>query len=121
MERKYLITHEGNFYKANLHSHSTFSDGVLTPEQAKELYKSHGYSVYAYTDHVKLYDHRELTDPDFLVLVGYELGILRREPYWKTTTSSTITTPAGPPRRPATFCPWTASRPWRSTTTAARC
>lgn len=84
MERKYLITHEGNFYKANLHSHSTFSDGVLTPEQAKELYKSHGYSVYAYTDHVKLYDHRELTDPDFLVLVGYELGILRREPYWKT-------------------------------------
>lgn len=40
MERKYLITHEGNFYKANLHSHSTFSDGVLTPEQAKELYKS---------------------------------------------------------------------------------
>ena len=30
-------------YKANLHSHSTDSDGDLTPEQMKEYYKANGY------------------------------------------------------------------------------
>ena len=38
-------------YKANLHCHTNISDGRLTPLEVKELYKSHGYSVIAYTDH----------------------------------------------------------------------
>ena len=33
--RKYLISNEGSFYKANLHTHSTVSDGRLTPEELK--------------------------------------------------------------------------------------
>ena len=37
--KKYLINEGGNFYKANLHCHTTLSDGRLTPEQIKENYK----------------------------------------------------------------------------------
>ena len=37
--KKYLLPEKGNFYKANLHTHSTISDGKLTPEAVKEAYK----------------------------------------------------------------------------------
>ena len=36
--RKYLISNEGQFYKANLHCHTTFSDGKRTPQEIKEIY-----------------------------------------------------------------------------------
>lgn len=70
----FLLPREGNFYKANLHSHSTVSDGRLTPEQMKQLYKSKGYSVLAFTDHELLVPHNELTDESFVALNGVELG-----------------------------------------------
>ena len=38
--KQYLIPHEGRFFKANLHAHSTFSDGRLTPAQMKGLYQT---------------------------------------------------------------------------------
>lgn len=62
-------------YKANLHSHSTLSDGHLSPEALKEAYKSHGYSVLAITDHEYPCDHSELSDPSFVMLTGYEAYI----------------------------------------------
>ncbi len=72
--RKYLITKEGNFYKANLHCHSTCSDGKLTPEELKEVYMKHGYSVVAYTDHfMHVPHHHELSDENFVALNGVEL------------------------------------------------
>lgn len=45
--RKYLFSKEKNAYKANLHCHSTCSDGILTPRELKDAYKSRGYSVLA--------------------------------------------------------------------------
>ncbi len=72
MTRIDLIPREGTFYKANLHCHSTRSDGGLTPEQLKDVYKAAGYQILAYTDHNVLNDFRRLGDPDFLVLCGYE-------------------------------------------------
>ena len=62
-------------YKANLHCHSIFSDGKLTPEELKKAYKDHGYSILAITDHERPHDHTELSDPDFLMLTGYEAYI----------------------------------------------
>ncbi len=62
-----------NVYKANLHSHSTLSDGVMTPLELKTLYKKHGYSVFAYTDHRILHRHDDLADENFLPIAGYEL------------------------------------------------
>ena len=70
--RRYLIPEEGQWYKANLHSHSTVSDGELTPEQMKELYLNHGYSIIAYTDHNRFVTHNELSDTNFLALNGVE-------------------------------------------------
>lgn len=71
----YLLPQEGNFYRANLHAHSTASDGALSPAALKRLYRSGGYQVLAYTDHRALHYFKELSDPDFLVLCGYELDV----------------------------------------------
>ena len=57
--KKYLLPQNGKFFKANLHSHSTFSDGALTPEEMKNAYKEQGYSIIAYTDHDLMFHHRE--------------------------------------------------------------
>lgn len=70
--KKYLIPEEGSFYKANLHSHSTVSDGELSPGQMKELYKKNGYSIIAFTDHNHFVTHNELSDGTFLALNGVE-------------------------------------------------
>lgn len=73
--KKYLLPKAGNFYKANLHCHTTVSDGKRTPEEIKKVYMAKGYSVVAYTDHNKLVVHNDLTDSDFLALNGLELDI----------------------------------------------
>ena len=73
----YLISPEKKQYKANLHCHSTLSDGRLTPEQLKEIYKSHDYDILAITDHETPKSHYELSEPDFLMLTGYECYIRR--------------------------------------------
>lgn len=73
--KKYLLPENGKFYKANLHSHSTFSDGKWTPEEIKERYMEKGYSVVAYTDHNKFILHNELTDDNFVALNGLEYGV----------------------------------------------
>jgi len=77
--KKFLLPENGNFYKANLHCHTTCSDGKLSPEQVKDLYKRHGYSVIAYTDHNVMLDHSDLADDDFLPLLGYEVDITEPE------------------------------------------
>ena len=40
--KKYLLPESGNFYKANLHCHTTLSDGEMTREEVKEIYKKNG-------------------------------------------------------------------------------
>ena len=71
--KHYLLPEQGTFYKANLHCHSTISDGRKTVEELKEFYKSHGYSVLAYTDHDVFLHHHDLTDDQFLALGGFEV------------------------------------------------
>lgn len=73
--KKYLLSQTGNFYKANLHCHSTVSDGKWSPERIKAEYMANGYSIIAYTDHDKMVCHNELTDENFLAMNGYELAI----------------------------------------------
>lgn len=71
-ERIYLLPKEGDFYKANMHCHTTVSDGRLTPEQIKEEYEKRGYQIVAYTDLGMYCPHPELTTKDFLALAGFE-------------------------------------------------
>lgn len=73
--KKVLLDSNKNYYKANLHCHTTVSDGRKTPQEVKDMYKEHGYSVVAFTDHDVLIPHPELADKNFLPLNGYEMEI----------------------------------------------
>ncbi len=68
----YLISPSKKQYKANLHSHSVLSDGKRTPEELKEMYKSHGYSILSITDHEIPKNHSYLNDSEFITITGYE-------------------------------------------------
>jgi len=45
---------EGNWYKGNLHTHTTKSDGSLPPEETVKQYKESGYHFLSITDHCRL-------------------------------------------------------------------
>lgn len=73
--RKYLLPENAKQFKANLHTHSDWSDGQFPPEEIKRLYKDQGYSIIAYTDHDVFLQHNDLTDESFLALNGYEMEV----------------------------------------------
>lgn len=73
--RKYLLPKEGNFYKANMHCHSTISDGRMTTEELKKTYMEKGYSIVAFTDHDKYVDHRDMCEENFLAITSFEADI----------------------------------------------
>ncbi|MCD8069168.1 MAG: PHP domain-containing protein, partial [Lachnospiraceae bacterium] len=58
------------WYKGNLHTHSTCSDGRLTPHEVAELYQKAGYDFLALTDHW-VFGNSWQRD-DFLMLTGCE-------------------------------------------------
>ena len=73
-------------FKANLHCHTTCSDGRLTPEEIRDIYMKEGYSIVAYTDHDVLIPHPELyIEGKFLPLNGYEMEINKEADAWATT------------------------------------
>lgn len=73
---KHVLIDKGlNFYKANLHCHTTLSDGRLTREEVKDAYKERGYSIVAFTDHEHLIDNSYLNDESFLAITSAELAI----------------------------------------------
>ena len=72
--RTYLLPPEGNLYKANLHCHTTVSDGDFSPAQVKDFYKERGYHAVAFTDHQVCLPHPELNDPDFVAFTGIEIA-----------------------------------------------
>ena len=73
--KNYLLPQNGSFFKANMHCHSTLSDGNLTVEEIKALYKNAGYSIVAFTDHNVLIDHSDLADDGFMPITGYEYDV----------------------------------------------
>ena len=65
--------HLKNWYKGNLHSHTTNSDGLLTPKESVELFKSHGYHFLCLSEHDCYTDYRnEFDSEDFIILPGLE-------------------------------------------------
>jgi len=66
------FTTSGNWYKANLHTHTTLSDGdVNLPVRVKQ-YRDKGYQVLAVTDHEKTNNIAGYSDSKFLLLNGME-------------------------------------------------
>ena len=72
--KKNLFSDKGKFFKANLHMHTTISDGGLTPQEVKQKYMEHGYSIVAFTDHEIMVPHNELSDENFLAITATELS-----------------------------------------------
>ncbi len=75
----------GRFWRGNLHTHSTASDGHRSPEEVCRLYAEAGYSFLALTDHFMahygfpLVDTRPFRSPTFTTLLGAELHAGRTE------------------------------------------
>jgi len=72
---KVYLDPEKNYYKANLHCHTRYSDGRAAREAVKEEYKKRGYSAVAFTDHEHLINVKELCEEDFIAINGCELSI----------------------------------------------
>jgi hypothetical protein len=70
--KKILISQAKPQYRANLHCHTTVSDGSMTPEEAKAAYRGAGYDILAITDHELPRSYAYMSEPDFLMLTGYE-------------------------------------------------
>lgn len=69
----------GRFWKGNLHTHSTRSDGKLTPQEVVQAYRGRGYDFLAITDHFMerygypIVDTTGYCDASFTTLIGAEL------------------------------------------------
>src|SRR5687767_12656061 len=69
----------GKWFKGNLHTHTTKSDGLKTPSQVCEIYKKRGYDFIAVTDHFRENFNWPITDTaasrcnGFTTILGAEL------------------------------------------------
>ncbi|MCB2109873.1 MAG: CehA/McbA family metallohydrolase [Defluviimonas sp.] len=75
----------GRFFRGNLHTHSTRSDGALEPAEVCRRYRDEGYDFLALTDHfVGVYnypivDTRAFRAPGFTTILGAELHTGRQQ------------------------------------------
>jgi hypothetical protein len=69
----------GRFWRGNLHTHSTRSDGVLSPEEVCRRYRAEGYDFIALTDHFvgrygyPIVDTVPMRDANFTTILGAEV------------------------------------------------
>ncbi|MBE6533994.1 MAG: PHP domain-containing protein, partial [Ruminococcaceae bacterium] len=89
---KVYLDESKSFYKANMHCHTTNSDGNLTPEKVKEEYMKRGYSVVAYTDHEHIINCSHLTDENFLAITSFEMNVPEKGFPWKSDARQFIRT-----------------------------
>ena len=83
---KIYLDSNKNYYKANMHCHSTNSDGKATPEKLKEEYMKRGYSIIAYTDHEHIIANNHLTDENFVAITSFEMNIGEKTTPWNSFT-----------------------------------
>ncbi len=62
----------GQWYKANLHNHTTTSDGRFSPDDRVRQYQEKGYDILALTDHERTNDVSAYNGNGMLVLSGME-------------------------------------------------
>jgi hypothetical protein len=67
----------GTFRKAQLHCHTTNSDGLLSPHEVAERYRAAGYAFIVFTDHDRVTACDDLNDGTFLALPGVESTVPR--------------------------------------------
>jgi len=75
----HFFTAPGKFFRGNLHTHSTRSDGMLDPQEVCRRYQAEGYDFVSLTDHfVGLFDYpitdsRDCRNGNFTTISGAEL------------------------------------------------
>ena len=75
ISRRSTFIEQGQWYKGNLHCHTTMSDGSRSPEETARLYKDKGYSFLSISDH-NIYQHfSEFNTDTFLMLPGVERDV----------------------------------------------
>lgn len=62
-----------NAYKANLHTHTTVSDGIYSPQEIISMYQQQGYDALALTDHGKFNPIEDYDSCGMTLLHGIEL------------------------------------------------
>jgi hypothetical protein len=85
----------GRFWRGNLHTHSTLSDGALKPEDVVEAYKRTGYDFLQLSDHFlgrfdwPIADTRKLRSNNFTTLIGAEVHAMATSAgeYWHIVAS----------------------------------
>ena len=73
--KKSYFPENGIWLKGDIHSHSTVSDGLFTPEELVERHITEGYDFLSMTDHNTLRAHDDLARDNFLLLTGIEHDI----------------------------------------------
>ena len=84
------FTAPGKFYRGNLHTHSTRSDGVLSAEEVCRRYRAEGYDFLALTDHFigayqyPIVDTVPFRSNEFTTILGAELhsGKMENSELW---------------------------------------
>ena len=84
------FTAKGRFWRGNLHTHSTRSDGVLSPEEVCRRYKAEGYDFLALNAHFvgdfgyPIVDTVPMRDAGFTTILGAELhsGAMENGELW---------------------------------------
>ncbi|MGI6536789.1 MAG: PHP domain-containing protein [Caldicoprobacterales bacterium] len=66
-----LFNKQKKWYKGNLHTHTTRSDGAYSVEECIDAYRKRGYDFLCITDHRKYFQGYE--SEDFIVIPGTEL------------------------------------------------
>ncbi len=78
-QRDPAFTSPGRFWRGNLHTHSTRSDGILEPEEVCRRYRAEGYDFIALTDHFvgrynyPIVDTKPMRTARFTTILGAEL------------------------------------------------
>ncbi|HOK38100.1 MAG TPA: CehA/McbA family metallohydrolase [Bacteroidales bacterium] len=67
------IHSQARYYKAQMHCHSTNSDGNYTPQELVEKYKNSGYEIIMITDHNYLTLSSEVNVPGVLIIQSEEI------------------------------------------------
>lgn len=60
--------------KLGLHTHTTLSDGLATPEEAAQIYRDEGYDAIAITDHWRYGEEREIEGLKVFSGCEYDIG-----------------------------------------------
>ena len=83
------------WFKGNIHTHTTVSDGRMAPEDSIALYRKNGYDFLALTDHWKV-SETKITEDGMLLLAGceYDVGRNVRDGIFHITSLGCTETPA---------------------------